>query len=115
MPNADKPDTVRASGPLSPELFAYQLQQLAEAVEQIKRGMEHMATKEQVALLVSRSEFDRQTWELNAHKEQTEREFRLLRDDIERNSVRKLWATITTLASGAAGIVALVLQLMPKQ
>lgn len=110
----DKPDTVRNQA-LSLELFAFQLQALADSVEEIKRGMQHMATKEQVALLVSRSEFDRQTWELNAHREQTNREFRAIRDEIERNSVRKLWATITTIASGAAGIVALVMQFIPRQ
>lgn len=113
MPPTDKQDTVR-HGALSPELFAYQLQSLAAAVEEIKLGMAHMATKEQVALLVSRSEFERQTWELDAHRQQTDREFRALREEIERNSVRKLWATVTTIASGAAGIVALVMQILPR-
>lgn len=109
----DKLDTVRHDSALSLEVVAYKLQSLAESIDDIKRSMTHMATKEQVAALVSRSEFERQSWELAAHKEHTDREIRTLRDEIERNSVRKLWATITTLASGAAGIVALVMQFLP--
>lgn len=112
MIQPEKVDTARSQA-LSLEIFAFQLQALAESVEEIKRGMMHMATKEQVALLVSRSEFDRQKWELDAHRQQTEREFSAIRDEIERNSVRKLWATVTTIASGAAGIVALVMQFLP--
>ena len=106
MANLNPADNVLA-GPQGIAVLSERLNALATAVEDIRDRLGHMATKEQVAQLVSRSEFERQTWELGKLREDLNREIKSVKDEIDRKSLWKLWGHFTTIASGLVSLIAL--------
>lgn len=106
MANTSQADNV-LQGPQGIAVLSERLNSVAAAVDDIRDRLGHMATKEQVAQLVSRSEFDRQTWELTKLREDMDREVASIRTDIDRNSFRKLWSHVTTIVSGLVSLLAL--------
>ena len=103
-------------------VLSERLRALTEAVEDIKNSLQHMATKEQVAQLVSRSEFDRARWDIEQLRKDHERtqtetglliskSIEALRGEIERASVKSLWKNLTTVVAGLSGILALIVAL----
>ncbi len=78
-------------------ILVEQMGHLAEKMEQMNSRLDHMATKEQVAQLVARPEFDRLAWRL----EQVERA-------VEENKPLNLWKNLTVIVGGVGGIIALV-------
>ncbi len=91
--------------------MAERMRVLSEQMEDIKLSLSHMATKEQVAQLVGRNEFERQTWALEQLRIDMERESKALREEIERSSVRKLWGNLTAIVGGLLSIAVLVVTL----
>mgnify|MGYP006349706559 FL=1 len=73
-----------------------QMKQLAIAMEQIRDSLSHMATKEQVAQLVSRSEFQEFKWRLEAVERKA-----------EENSAWNLWKNWLVIVGGVGGMLAL--------
>jgi hypothetical protein len=78
-------------------ILVEQMGHLAEKMEQMNSRLDHMATKEQVAQLVARPEFDRLAWRM----EQVERA-------VEENKPLNLWKNLTVIIGGLGGIIALV-------
>jgi hypothetical protein len=81
-------------------ILVEQMGHLAEKMEQMNSRLDHMATKEQVAQLVARPEFDRLAWRM----EQVERA-------VEENKPLNLWKNLTVIIGGLGGIIALVVTL----
>lgn len=70
---------------------------LTEAMEQIRNSLQHMATKEQVAQLVSRSEFEKMAWRIEQLEKQA-----------QDNSPLAVWKNFTLVVSGLVSLIALV-------
>lgn len=98
------------------ELFQFQLDKLAEAMADIKASLEHMATKEQVAQLVSRREFDRLSWDLQRHKDDHSRQISELKIIIDGRSWRALlqnWALVVSVATSTIALYAVIVGWKP--
>jgi hypothetical protein len=85
-------------------LLAQQMTHLAEKLEQMDSRLDHMATKEQVAQLVARSEFDRLSWRVSEH----EKDFIRLAKTVEDNKPMSLWKSFTFVVSGVTAVLVLV-------
>jgi predicted Holliday junction resolvase-like endonuclease len=85
-------------------ILVEQMSHLAEKMEQmnvqVNARLDHMATKEQVAQLVARPEFERLAWRL----EQVEKA-------VEENKPLNLWKNLTVVVGGVGGILALIVAL----
>jgi hypothetical protein len=88
-------------------LLAQHIAHLAENLESMNSRLDHMATKEQVAQLVARSEFDRLSWRVA----EQERDFVRLVKTVEDNKPMSLLKSFTFVVSGVTAVIVLVITL----
>ena len=108
MATNNKTDTLLADA----EGFAVLVERvgnMAKSIEEMRVGISHMATKEQVAQLVSRSEFEKLEWEITRIRDDSQRMETSLRSEIDRGSIKKLWQNFTSVVSGALSVIGLVI------
>jgi hypothetical protein len=110
MSNSQNADTLLADA----EGFAVLVERfgnMAKSLDEMKSAMSHMATKEQVAQLVGRNEFQKLEWEIARMRDDAQKMESTLRAEIDRGSIKKLWNNFTSIVSGALAVLALVIAL----
>ncbi len=100
-------DTLSTAAPTNIAVLVERMTTLATTVQDIKQRLDHMATKEQVAQMVARPEFERLTWELAQHKRDTENQFKAILESMSARSWRAIFKDWTLIAAAISSTVAL--------